>query len=81
MEFGGTAKHPTIAAMCALRADEVVRRAPLSGLVAHPGVQGPLLATLVPTAVGRLGVPSKPLRVGLLERIGWPVGAVELSRT
>jgi hypothetical protein len=81
MEFGGTSTHPTIAAMCALRADEVVRRAPLSGLVGHPGIQGPLLAALDPMAVGRLGAPSKPLRVGLLERIGWPVGSAELSRT
>jgi type VII secretion protein EccE len=82
VEFGGTQAHPTITAVCTFRTADTPRRPPLPGLVAHPGIQGPLLNAMDPKAVGRLGVPSRPLPAALLRRIGWRVGSpAQLSRT
>lgn len=82
IEFAGTAAQPVVAAACAFRTSDVERKAPLSGLTAHRGLQRPLLAALDPKAVGQLGVPSNPVPRGLLKRFGWPAGTrSELSRT
>ncbi|MCT7658770.1 type VII secretion protein EccE [Mycobacterium deserti] len=81
LEFSGAATKPTVAAACALRTTEPVRAAPVRGLIAKPGLQGPLLAAMDPTSNAPLGISSSPLPQGLLERIVWPVGSGELSRT
>lgn len=74
LEFSGTATHPTVTAMCAFRTAEAVRGLPLRGLVAHPGIQRPLLNALDPRTAERLGTPASPLPPELLERIDWRVG-------
>lgn len=86
VEFAGTGAQtraePTVAALCAFRTAKPVRGVPLPGLVAHRGIQGPLLTALDPNSVGRLGLPAKPLPQGLLERIAWPLGSrTDFSRT
>ncbi|BBY44628.1 type VII secretion protein EccE [Mycolicibacterium celeriflavum] len=82
IEFSGTAAQPVVAAACAFRTADVERKASLSGLTAHRGLQRPLLTALDPKAVGRLGIPSKPVSRELLERIAWPAGSrPEFSRT
>lgn len=82
LEFSGTAAQPVAAAVCAFRTQDVTRSAPVDGLTAHRGMQGPLLTALRPSAVGRLEVGRKPLPPGLLEDIDWPAGTrTEVSRT
>ncbi|MDQ2637268.1 MAG: type VII secretion protein EccE [Actinomycetota bacterium] len=82
LEFTGTATHLTVTAVCAFRTPQAVRGAPLPGLVAHPGMQRPLLNALDPRTAERLGIPTSPPPAGLLERTDWPVGSPsELSRT
>ncbi|MGV0581606.1 type VII secretion protein EccE [Mycolicibacterium elephantis] len=81
LEFSGTAAHPTITAVCAFRTPKAARGVPLPGLVAHPGIQRPLLNALDPRTAERLGTPADPLPEGLLERIDWRVGSSsDLSR-
>ncbi|KUH94955.1 type VII secretion protein EccE [Mycobacterium sp. IS-1556] len=82
LEFSGTAAQPVVAAACAFRTPDVVRKAPLPGLTAHRGLQRPLLTALDPKAVGHLGVSGKPVSREQLERIAWPAGTrPEFSRT
>lgn len=81
LEFSGTTKRPTVAAVCALRTAEAVRGAPLPGLIAQPGVQRPILDALDPRNAGRFEIPSNPLPPGLLARISWPVGRALATRT
>lgn len=81
LEFSGTAARPTVAAACAIRTAEPTTGTPLDGLLAHRGLQGPLLAALDPTSAGRLGIGEIPLPAGLLERTGWRVGASEAVPT
>lgn len=75
LEFSGTAQRPGVAAACAFRSAAPVKEVPAEGLVAHRGVQRPLLTALDPTSPGRLGIAPVPLPDGLLERMGWRVGA------
>lgn len=86
VEISGSATQPEVAAVCAFRSAEPVKSAPVQGLVAHRGVQRPLLTALDPNSVDRLGI--APVAVGdeLLERTGWRVGSanaatVERSRS
>jgi hypothetical protein len=58
-----------------------VRSVEIPGLIAHPGIQRPLLTALDPRTAGCLGVPSSPLPAGLLERVDWPVGSVFATQT
>lgn len=82
LEFAGAPTHLTVTAVCAFRTPQAVRGAPLPGLVAHPGIQRPLLNALDPRTAERLGIPTRPLPAGLLDRIDWPVGSSsDLSRT
>jgi type VII secretion protein EccE len=82
VEFAGTSARPTLAAVCAFRTAEAVRGVPVRGLVAQPGVQGPLLAAMNPKSGAPLGVSRTPLPPGLLQRVEWPVGSdAGLSRT
>jgi type VII secretion protein EccE len=76
VEFTGTSRHPNIAAVCALRTPEIVRSVAVPGLIAHPGMQRPLLTALDPRTAGCLGVPSSPPPAGLFEHVDWPVGSV-----
>ncbi len=81
LEFSGTATHPTVTAVCAFRTPQAVRGVPLPGLVAHPGIQRPLLNALDPRTAERLGIGTSPLPAGLLQRVDWRVGSSgELSR-
>ncbi len=82
VEFSGSAVRPAVAAVCAFRTPDMARGAPVSGLTAHRGMQGPLLTALSPGAVRQLGVPVRPVAADLLARIGWPAGSQgDLSRT
>ncbi|MGV0790641.1 type VII secretion protein EccE [Mycolicibacterium sp. XJ1819] len=82
VEFGGTATQPTVASVCALRTPELVRSAPVRGLVRHAGVQGLLVTALDPQSDEPLGVPYVALSGQLVERVDWPAGsAAEISRT
>jgi type VII secretion protein EccE len=82
VEFGGTAAEPTVTAVAAVRTTGAVRGVPVAGLVAHRGVQGPLLTALNPNATGRLELPARPLPAGLLESMRWPVEmGAQFSRT
>lgn len=75
LEFSGTAARPAISATCAIRTAEPVKAVPLAGLVAHRGLQRPLLDALDPTSAGSLGIPAVPLPDGFLDRISWRVGS------
>lgn len=75
LEFSGTADHPTVAAACAVRTAEPAAGAPVAGVVAHRGVQRPLLAAVDPTSAGLLGVERVPVPDGLLGSLSWRVGS------
>ena len=82
VEFGGTARDLTVAAVCAIRTAESVRTAPLPFLVALRGRQRPLLDALDPCSTATLARVAQPVPAGLLDRAGWPVGSgAEVSRT
>jgi type VII secretion protein EccE len=83
LEFGGSSARPTVAAACAFRTREPIKKVPVAGLVVHRGVQRPLLTALGAGSVQRLGLNTSPLRTGLLDQLGWPVVAtgMAVSRT
>lgn len=82
VEFARAAADPTVAALCAVRTAETVRGVPLPGLVAQRGIQGPLLTALNPNSTSRLGISSRLLTAGLLDRVAWPAGSgAQISRT
>ncbi|WP_319447354.1 MULTISPECIES: type VII secretion protein EccE [unclassified Mycobacterium] len=72
LEFSGSSAHPTVAAACAFRTQEPLKKLPVPGLVAQRGVQRPLLAALDPRSVHRLGLNASPLGARLLDQLGWP---------
>ena len=75
LEFHGTAMHPTVAAVCAVRSDEAPGALSVPGLTVRNGTQGPLLRTLDPCSVERLDAPAVPLTPGLLDAVVWPTGS------
>ena len=60
LEFGGSSARPTVAAACAFRTREPLKKVPVAGLVVHRGVQRPLLTALDPGSVQRLGLNREP---------------------
>ena len=75
LEFSGTAAHPAVAAACAVRTAEPATGVPVAGLIAHRGVQRPLLTAVDPTSAGRLGIAAVPAPEGLLDSLPWRVGS------
>lgn len=74
LEFTGTAAHPSVVALVALRTDGAPSASPVAGLMAQNGRHRPLLAALDPRSVERLDIAPAPLRNDVLDQVAWPVG-------
>jgi type VII secretion protein EccE len=81
LEFTGTASHPRVVALAAIRTGEAPSGPQVSGLRTQNGRQRPLLTALDPRSVERFDVAPAPLPDGVLDQVVWPVGAGVPTRT
>ncbi|MBX5487558.1 MAG: type VII secretion protein EccE [Mycolicibacterium hassiacum] len=81
IEFRGEIDRLDTVVVAAFRTDEPRRTPPVAGLIAHRGIQRPLLQNLDPRSPAGLALPATVRSVGWLADIGWPVGAGAVSRT
>jgi type VII secretion protein EccE len=70
LEFSGTAKSQTVAAVCAFRTDVAPKKAPLPGLDVQRGLQRRLLTALDPRSGDRLNV-AVAVPDGALDHVEW----------